>query len=310
VVGWWGSALGETVIANSTSTRLGTTFSPLQCDYLGLDQRQVFRHLCTLGLHRIRLCSYWNAIEPEPGQFDFSSLDWLLEESHRAGMEIVLTVGMKAPRWPEYHFPDWVKERYDTRGCLEPLDRVGAIADLTLAFIHAVMLHTRQAPNLRYWQVENEPFLQMEITAGRYLSPEFLRREVELVRSLALPDQKILLTNAITLPAAQLRQDDRGFYASLALADAIGINVYTRVPFRNSRFYLQPLPPYWSKLQHWQRQLVATDREAWIAEAQAEPWERGQLVATGKPAYPSASPHRTANLVQRLTTLGYETVLL
>lgn len=293
-----------------TSVRLGTTFSPLQCYYLGLDQREVFRYLCTLGFARIRLCSYWNAIEPEPGQFDFSSLDWLLEESQKTGMEIVLTVGMKAPRWPEYHFPDWVKDRYDTTGSLEPLDQVGTIANLTLALIHTVMQHTRQAPNLRYWQVENEPFLRMEITGGRYLSVEFLRQEVELVRSLALPEQKLLLTNAITLPASQLKQDDRGFHSSLALADAIGINVYTRVPFCNSRFYLQPLPPFWNKLQHWQRQMAASGKEAWIAEAQAEPWEPKQLVATGKPEYPSASPRRTAELVQHLTALGYETILL
>jgi hypothetical protein len=282
----------------------------LQCYYLGLNAQEAFRNICALGFDCIRLCSYWNAIELALAQFDFSSLDWFLEESQKYPLEIVLTVGMKAPRWPEYHFPDWLRARYDTTSARTALDQVRAIADLTLAFIDVVMQHTRQVPNLNYWQVENEPFIRMEITAGRYLSADFLQREVELVRSRSISGQKLLLTNAITLPAAQLAQDDRAFQTSLSLADAIGINVYTRVPFHNTRFYLQPLPPFWSKLQHWQHQLAANRKEAWIAEAQAEPWEPHQLVPIAKPEYPSSSPRRMTNLVNRLTQMGYETVLL
>jgi hypothetical protein len=289
---------------------LGTTFSQLQCRYMGLDYREAFRHICSLGFDRIRLCSYWNEIEAVENQFDFTTLDWLLDESQRQGVEVVLTVGMKAPRWPEFHFPEWLAARYDTSGNSKPIDRNPAIADLTLNFIEKVVAHTRHAPNLKYWQVENEPFTHLDITAGRFLSYEFVRREIELVRSRAFAAQKILLTNSVTLPAAQFAADDRAFRESLSLADGVGINVYSKVPVGNSSFYLQPFAPYWKKLKAWQKALIKNGKEDWIAEAQAEPWEPNELVAMNKAEYPSSSPKQTEILVTSLTDYGYSTVML
>jgi hypothetical protein len=288
---------------------LGTTFSPLQCHYMGLDYQEVFRRVCSLGLNRVRLCAYWHEIERSPKQFDFSILDWLLEESDRYGVEAIVAVGMKVPRWPEFHFPDWVQSQHNTKGRPEPMDTDGAIADLTLRLTEAVVTHARSAPNLKYWQVENEPFTKLDITAGRYLSTAFVEREVALVRSLARADQKIALTGAIELPGAANPEDDRAFAACLRLADAVGINVYTKVPV-GPLFYLEPNPFYWRKLQQWQAELVANGKEDWIAEAQAEPWEHKQLVAMNKFDHPSSSPKQTTNLVSSLSRMGYSTVLL
>ncbi len=290
-------------------SNLGTTFSQLQCHYMGLDYQEAFRQICSLGFNRLRLCSYWHEIEPAEKQFDFTTLDWLLEESHRHGIEVVLTVGMKAPRWPEFHFPDWLRARLDTTN-RAAVDLNPEIADRALQFTQAVVNHTREAPNLTYWQIENEPFTRLDITAGRYLSYGYVRREAELVRSLARPHQKLLMTTAISLPAADLAEDDRAFQESLQMADSIGINVYTKVPAGNSTFYLQPQPSYWQKLKEWQTSLINSNKEDWIAEAQAEPWEPNQLVAMAKAEYPSCTPKRTSNLVNSLTDLGYSTVML
>lgn len=289
---------------------LGTTFSQLQCRYMGLDYQEVFKRICSLKFDRIRLCSYWNEIEPVENQFDFTTIDWLLEESQRQGIEVVLTVGMKAPRWPEFHFPDWVSARYDTSGGPEPVDQRSPIADQALNFVSQVIQHTRMAPTLTYWQVENEPFTRLDITAGRFLSYEFVRREVQRVRSQMRPDQKLLMTSAITLPAAQLDEDEHAFQESLALADAVGINVYTKVPAGNSFIYLQPLPSYWQKLRAWQDHLSINGKEDWIAEAQAEPWEPNKLVAMDKFNHPSSSPRQATSLVNRVAEMGYSTVML
>lgn len=289
---------------------LGTTFSQLQCRYIGLDYRETFRQISELGLDRVRLCSYWNEIEPIERQFDFSAIDWLLDQCHQHGIEVVLTVGMKAPRWPEFHFPSWLSARHDTTTTTSAIDANREIADRALTFVRAVVEHTRQAPAIKYWQVENEPFTRMEITGRRYLSHEFVRQEVELVRSLALPGQKLVLTNAIMLPTADQHEDDRAFQESLAIADAVGINVYTKVPAGNSFFYIQPAQPFWDKLRLWQTALITNDREDWIAEAQAEPWEPNKLVAIDRAQYPSSSPKQAATLVTSLTELGYRTVML
>jgi Beta-galactosidase len=290
---------------------LGTTFSPLQCYYLGVDYRSAFQEICQLGLDRIRLGAYWNEIERSPRQFDFAQLDWLLEEAHRNKITVALAVGMKVPRWPEFHFPKWVSDQYDTKAGDRALDlRSPKVVELSLKFVEAVANHCRYAPAIQYWQVENEPFTQLEIAGGRFLSPEFVKREVALVRSLAWRSQKILLTNAIHLPTPKLSEDLPAFKDSLDMADAVGFNVYTKVPAGNSGNYLEPEPAFWDQLQTWQQELVRADREAWIAEAQAEPWEPQKLVANDKADYPSASPRRMQLLVDRLARANYSTVLL
>jgi hypothetical protein len=316
LVGAWLSQLKPTLASPTAAGpigayHLGTTFSPLQCYYMGLDFRQAFQAIVRLGLDRIRLGAYWNVIEPQPLVFDFSELDWLLDQCAQHQIEVALAVGMKVPRWPEFHFPQWVSDRCDTGAGTEPLDQRSPVAaELALQFVERVVAHCKTAPALKYWQIENEPFTQLDIAGGRWLSAEFVQREIELVRSGKLPTQKILLTNAIHLPTPKPTEDEPAFRDSLRLADAVGINVYTKVPMGNSGQYLAPRPEFWRTLQDWQGVLRSADREAWIAEAQAEPWEAAQLVAMQRLNYPSASPLQMRNLVHQLRDLGYGTILL
>lgn len=289
---------------------LGTTFSQLQCHYMELDLQETFRAICELGLDRIRLCAYWDDIERTENEFNFSTLDWLLDECDRHKIEVVLAVGMKVPRWPEFHFPQWLQNRHDVFAQGRPLDQNPAIAAHTLNFMQRVVEHARTAPAITHWQVENEPFTRLAIAAGRYLSYDFVRQEVEMVRSRIATHQKLVLTGSITLPAAQDAIETEVLHENLQLADAVGVNVYTKVPLGNTFFYLEPLPPFWKTLRHWQRTLTQNQTEAWVAEAQAEPWEPNQLVAMGKPKYPSATPKRTTNLVATLAESGFSTILL
>jgi Beta-galactosidase len=290
---------------------LGMTFSPLQCHYMGLDDRAAFTALCGLGLDRVRLCAYWHEIEATEGQLDFSKLDWLLDQCETHNLKVTIAVGMKAPRWPEFHFPDWAHRLYVTEAGEAALDlRSPSLADRTLKLVAAVVEHCRSSGALTHWQVENEPFTRLEITGGRFLSPAFVNREVALVRSLKLDSQKILLTNAIHLPSPKLTEDEPAFRDSLQTADAVGFNVYTKVPSGQPNQYLEPTPIFWEQLADWQRELVQNNREAWIAEAQAEPWEGGQLVAMEKLDYGSASPNQMGSLVGQLADLNYSTVLL
>ncbi len=288
--------------------RLGTTFSQLQCRYLGVEYRAAFERVCSLGLEYLRLCSYWDEIEPAPGVFDFSVLDWLIETAERHGCHLMLTVGMKAPRWPEFHFPAWVQERYETTSTTQPLDANPALADLTLNFIERVMQHTRQSSRLKYWQVENEPFSALSVNAGRALSVGFVQREVALVRSLALPGQRVLLTNSVSLTPFNMPAV-AAFQASLPLADGLGLNVYSKIA-TGPNSYQTPLPSVWHTLAAWHSRLRNMGKEAWIAEAQAEPWEYHQLTPTMRSNPPSASPESADALVRRLAGLGFSPILL
>ncbi len=299
-------------LKNMNMTRpatLGTTFSQLQCKYLGLDYKEAYQEISALGFNTIRLCAYWNEIEPTKGVFDFTILDWLIETSQKYPAKIVLAVGMKSPRWPEFHFPKWIDESYNTSQTSRPLDNDSGLADRALNFIDKVVEHTCGIPNIQYWQIENEPLNKPEVASGRFLSSDFLQKEINLVKPKIDPSQKIMLTNAISLIPIDFGHDERAFEDSCSLADTIGLNIYTKVPI-SSKFYLQPFPAYWRKVAKWQQRLSRLKKEAWVAEAQAEPWEWKKLTATEKLQFPSTSPDKAVQLVTELTQIGYSSVLL
>src|SRR5581483_8742725 len=61
-----------------------------------------------LGMKQVRLVSYWGDIEPTKGSYDFSTLDWEFALANQYHTKVSLAVGLRQPRWPECHQPDWV----------------------------------------------------------------------------------------------------------------------------------------------------------------------------------------------------------
>ena len=137
-----------------TSMNLGFTFSQRQAEYLELAWREAYREAINLSPGTVRLGAYWDEIEPEPGRSDFSTLDWLLDKAAARDLRIILTVGLKAPRWPEYYLPAWLDRRLPDGGRVtdEPDVRVH-----TLDFIRQVIQRYCGREVIAYWQVENEP---------------------------------------------------------------------------------------------------------------------------------------------------------
>src|SRR3990172_402270 len=69
---------------------LGATFSTVYADDLAIDWREAYTAMLEdLGVRRLRLPAYWSRIEPEPGVFDFSELDWQLEQADRRGAKVI-----------------------------------------------------------------------------------------------------------------------------------------------------------------------------------------------------------------------------
>src|SRR5438105_2163562 len=88
----------------------GFTFSERQAGYLDVSWQQAFHAAMDLQPSVVRLGAYWDSIEPRRGEYDFSTLDWLLDNT-ASGSSVLLTVGMKAPRWPEYYLPGWLRKQ-------------------------------------------------------------------------------------------------------------------------------------------------------------------------------------------------------
>lgn len=129
--------------------KLGMSFSPNYARALGLDPREVYRAtLEDLGIKRLRLNSYWNVIEPQKGKFDFSELDWQMDEAAAHGAKVNLAIGLRQPRWPECHPPQWVDTGQPWNTWKPDME----------AFLTAVINRYKDHPALQSYQLENEIF--------------------------------------------------------------------------------------------------------------------------------------------------------
>ncbi len=290
--------------------RIGTTFSQLQCKYLGLDFRETFRAVQTMGFDVIRLCSYWNEIQTEKTTFDYSSIDWLLNASADADWEIILSVGMKSPRWPEFHFPTWIVNSYDTNRSDVPLDAIPGLGDEALHYINRLVEHTGRCPGIKYWHIENESLNRAPVAAGRFLSANFLGSEIDLVRQHINPSQRILLTFGVDPPFA-IQSAEQMLTPILPKVDAVGFDVYAKVPTGFGFFdYVEAQPPLWANLKRWKSFVKGNAKQSLITESQAEPWEPNRVVAIDSRSYTSSDPGRAVRLSSRLASLDFDTVSL
>src|SRR3990167_6521551 len=88
----------------------GVNFSQKHATNFGLDWKETYlAFLDDLGVKKLKVAAHWDLIEPEEGNFQFGDLDWQVEEAQKKGAKILLAIGGKTPRWPECHFPEFVK---------------------------------------------------------------------------------------------------------------------------------------------------------------------------------------------------------
>lgn len=230
---------------------LGATFSPSQARYLGLDPKKVLADsIHQLGIKDYRISAYWNVIEPKRGKFDFSEIDWQLDEIERHGGSVILAIGMRLPRWPECHPPKWAT-------VLDERTRQERI----LAMLTTVVNHYKGRPVIKAWQMENEPFLSI---FGECPKPdeEFYEKELKLVRS--LDSRPVVMTESGELST---------WLRAASLADIVGISLYRVVWNRFLGTLYYPLTPaYYRYKAH---AIIAMGKKIFVSELQAEPWERG-----------------------------------
>lgn len=230
-----------------SAAKYGVSFSLKQCRNFAIDPHKCLNWLIAKGWRRFRLMSYWNEHEKEQGNYDFTELDWQLQRIARAKGVITLSLGVKQPRWPEYHWPAWALS-------LSPEERTAAL----LAYIEKVVQHVKNRPEIISYQLENEALLQgfgrnIDINRRR------LRDEFDLVRSLD-PTRLIIMSTS----------NGWGIPLSRPIPDVIGFSLYT-IMHKNGR-YTETIQRPW--LHRLRRRLIrlTTRRPVFIHELQCEPW--------------------------------------
>ena len=296
--------------------RVGTTFSSVQAGYLDQEEKETYLKVLDLGFDLIRLGAYWSRIEKTEGVFDFSVLDWEILKAKEKGVPVVLTVGMKAPRWPEYFIPEWVFEKVDLPYGSD-VSKSMLLREKTLNFIKKVISRYKDEDIIKYWQVENEALNRFG-GENWYIGKDFFEEEVRLVRKLDGGKRPIILT-AATYPNSVLRFlshigiSHDPLFDSLRLCDILGVNVYPIVgqKFLGINLYFRTnkrtRDKYFSALT---KKIKETGKTLWITELQAEPWEPGHVAYKPKKIPVTAVAEETERFIEEFSQLGIETILL
>lgn len=234
------------------STTFGVTFShKYAAEDLGLDWRAVYLAILDdLGVKDLRLVSPWDWVEKDENTYDFSALDWMLTEADKRGVNVVLAIGRRTPRWPECHDPAWLAN-------LSSL----AQEQKLLALLERTVTRLKDHQSIKVWQVENEPFLSF---FGKCPKPDqaLIAREVKLVK--LLDYRPVMVTDTGELSNWQ---------SAGSLADILGVTMYKTVWNNLTGIWRYPWPPayYYFKAEQVKKNNPNLS-QVLVSELQAEPW--------------------------------------
>lgn len=257
--------------------QIGASFSNPHLTNLELEPIKAIKAFKILGLGWIRLGCYWNEIEEKKGKYKFTRLDPIVKYCDNNNISIVMTLGMKAPRWPEYYIPSWLENKLNIKKHSVITPENTLLFEKTMAYIEEVVLQYKGTPSLKVWQIENEPFYKSGMMNWK-LSSSFLDQETQLVKSLD-PDRKIL----INVWANELIKTSH-YKLAEKLAPLVGLNIYPREAWSEYEKTQEYAGPQDSKeeIKRIANRLNSEGKKIWITELQAEPWEPNEIVSTKK----------------------------
>lgn len=236
----------------------GATFSERFSKELGLDWKENYSALLDdLKIRHFRLVAYWDLIEPQKGQFDWADLDYQMNLAAEHGAGVILAVGVKVPRWPECYYPQWTLN----------LNQDARRAEIK-NFLTAVVERYKTNPAIKYWQVENEPYLPFG-NCAKSDEPSYLSEEIKTVKVLDGAHPILTTGSAIVDP----------WYPEAKQGDIFGTSVYRKIYSDQFGHVNYPFSPvFYRAKEKAVRSLLNDYQKPFIViELQGEPWIEGSL---------------------------------
>lgn len=232
----------------------GVSFSKEHATYLGLDWRQVYNSILKdLKPKYIRLSAPWGDVEKDKDNFDFTDIDYMMEEANKAGIKVTLVVGQKAPRWPECYVPNWAAK----------LSNAEYKTELNNYLIKIVGRYQNNSA-LEFWQVENEPFIDFKFGECANFRPDLVAEEIKLVEYLDPPHWTIVTDSG----------ELGGWRKAARLGDLFGTTLYRIVRSPNGMVWSYDFLP--ASFYRFKALLLGIHLESmFVSELQAEPWFTG-----------------------------------
>lgn len=267
---------------------LGTTFVPDYAKSYGLDPQATLEAILgDLGIKQVRLVSYWKSIEPKEGYYDFSELDWQFAMANQYGAQVSLAIGLRQPRWPECHEPQW-------------LDFASNKWEMQLfQYMKAVVDRYKNNPALATYELENEFFMKV-FGECQDFNRDRLIHEFKLIKKWD-PNHTVIISrsnNWVGLPLGQPRPDK------------FGISVYKRVWDKTltKRYFEYPLPAWFYAALAGGGEIL-TGKDMIIHELQAEPWPPTDIQeASIDEQFKSLNPKRFAERISYGIDTGMRTI--
>jgi hypothetical protein len=239
----------------------GVSFNTAYAGELGLEWKDVYlAALDDLNIKHFRLAAHWDLTEQKRDQYNFEELTFQVEEAAKRDADVIFGVGRRLPRWPECHVPGWAEE-------LSWEEQKEELRE----YIKKTVNKFKKYDNIKYWQVENEPFL----TVFAYehcgdLDVDFLEEEIALVKELD-PTREILVTDSGNL----------GLWGpAYKRGDVFGTSVYVYLWNPDIGPFKSFLPPSYYRVKENIMEMIYGDKETFLIELSIEPWLTEPIVKT------------------------------
>jgi hypothetical protein len=239
------------VSSKNEKMNFGISYSPIFAKSLGLDWQKTYTDILDgLQVKKVRLASYWSEAEKIKGVYDFSETDWLLDEARKRNVKVILTYGIKVPRWPECFIPSFYM--------VSKAEREEAL----LHYEYALIERYKKYDNIEMWQAENEPFLPFGECPDGAIDGALVSREVAQTKLLD-SSRPVMVTDSGELSL---------WYQAAKRADIFGTTLYRTIYKPQLGYFNYPLGPNFFRVKALFIKIFANQKNVIISELQGEPW--------------------------------------